>query len=210
MDAVSAPTSMIDSGLRDNVELIELGEAEGDAEIVTEAEAALKDAGRNRRREGARGAAGRRGRRQRHLPRDQRRRRRHRKLRLGEMLARMYVRWAEKHGYTVELQSESRRRRGGDQVGQLQDQRQERLWLAEVGIGRAPAGAHLALRQRGAAAHVLLLGLGLSGGRRQHRDRGARTRTSASTPTGRRARAASTSTRPTRRCGSPTSRPGSW
>ena len=33
---------MIESGLKDNVELIEMGEAEGDAEIVAEAEAALK------------------------------------------------------------------------------------------------------------------------------------------------------------------------
>ncbi len=38
MDAVST-YKLIDSGLRDNVELIELGEAEGDAEIVAEAEA---------------------------------------------------------------------------------------------------------------------------------------------------------------------------
>ena len=41
LDAVST-YRMIDSGLRDNVELIELGEAEGDQEIVTEAEAALR------------------------------------------------------------------------------------------------------------------------------------------------------------------------
>ncbi|NCM96216.1 MAG: peptide chain release factor 2, partial [Rhodobacterales bacterium] len=34
---------LIDTGLRDNVELIELGEAEGDSGIVTEAEAALRD-----------------------------------------------------------------------------------------------------------------------------------------------------------------------
>ena len=33
---------LIGNGLRDNVELIELGEAEGDEEIVSEAEAALK------------------------------------------------------------------------------------------------------------------------------------------------------------------------
>ena len=33
---------LIANGLRDNVELIEMGEAEGDAEIITEAEAALK------------------------------------------------------------------------------------------------------------------------------------------------------------------------
>ena len=41
MDAIAA-YKLIDGGLRDNVELIELGEAEGDAEVVTEAEAALK------------------------------------------------------------------------------------------------------------------------------------------------------------------------
>ena len=47
------------------------------------------------------------------------------------MLARMYVRWAEKHGYKVELHVRERRRRGGHQVGHLQDHRTQRLWLAE-------------------------------------------------------------------------------
>jgi peptide chain release factor 2 len=42
MDAV-ATYKQIDAGLKDNVELIELGEAEGDTEIVTEAEAALTE-----------------------------------------------------------------------------------------------------------------------------------------------------------------------
>tara|TARA_R110002095_G_scaffold87101_1_gene75842 strand:+ start:268 stop:783 length:516 start_codon:yes stop_codon:yes gene_type:complete len=42
MDALSTYT-MIDSGLRDNVGLIELGEAEGDTEIVADAEASLKE-----------------------------------------------------------------------------------------------------------------------------------------------------------------------
>ena len=42
LDAVST-YRMIDSGVNDNVELIELGEAEGDAEIIAEAEAALRD-----------------------------------------------------------------------------------------------------------------------------------------------------------------------
>ena len=41
LDALST-YKLISSGLKDNVELIELGEAEGDDEIVTEAEAALK------------------------------------------------------------------------------------------------------------------------------------------------------------------------
>ena len=40
------------------------------------------------------------------------------------MLLRMYTRWAEKRKMKVEIH------------------RPERLWLAEVGIGRAPAGAH--------------------------------------------------------------------
>ncbi len=42
LDAIST-FQLLDSGLRDNVELIEMGEAEGDAEIVAEAEAALGD-----------------------------------------------------------------------------------------------------------------------------------------------------------------------
>ena len=42
MDAV-AGYKLIAGGLKDNVELIELGEMEGDAEIVTEAEGALAD-----------------------------------------------------------------------------------------------------------------------------------------------------------------------
>ena len=41
LDALST-YKLISNGLSDNVELIELGEAEGDNEIVTEAEAALK------------------------------------------------------------------------------------------------------------------------------------------------------------------------
>ena len=41
MDAVGT-YRMIEAGLNDNLELIEMGEAEGDADIVTEAEAAIK------------------------------------------------------------------------------------------------------------------------------------------------------------------------
>ena len=47
MDAV-ATYRLIDSGLKDNVELIELGEMEGDQEIIAEAEAALRVAGHRR------------------------------------------------------------------------------------------------------------------------------------------------------------------
>lgn len=106
MDAVAA-YKLIDSGLKDNVELIELGEAEGDAEIVTEAERALTDLvkvaeekelealldgeadGNDTFLEINAGAGG------------------TESCDWASMLARMYVRWAEKRGFTVELQSES-------------------------------------------------------------------------------------------------------
>lgn len=104
---------LIDSGLNENVELIALGEAEGDAEIVTEAEAALKallevaaakeleallngEADSNDTfleiNAGAGGTES---------------------CDWASILARMYVRWAEKKGYKVELQSET----AGDEAG---------------------------------------------------------------------------------------------
>ncbi|MGX9854833.1 peptide chain release factor 2 [Limimaricola variabilis] len=96
----------ISQGLKDNVELIELGEMEGDEEVVAEAEAALKAL---RQTAGAKelealldgeadandtfleinaGAGGTEA------------------CDWAQMLQRMYVRWAEKHGYEVEMQSE--------------------------------------------------------------------------------------------------------
>ena len=98
---------LIDTGLRDNVELIELGEAEGDSGIVTEAEAALRDLvelARGKELEALldgeadhndtflevnAGAGG------------------TESCDCAAMLARMYVRWAEKKGYKVELQAMS-------------------------------------------------------------------------------------------------------
>jgi peptide chain release factor 2 len=106
LDAVNA-YRLIDGSLRDNVELIEMGEAEGDAEIVTEAETALAELVRtaeakeleallNGEADGNdtfleinAGAGG------------------TESCDWASMLARMYVRWAEKRGFTVELQSES-------------------------------------------------------------------------------------------------------
>ncbi len=95
----------ISQALEENVELIELGEAEGDAEVVTEAEEALaklvKTAaekelealldgeadGNDTFLEINAGAGG------------------TESCDWASMLARMYVRWAEKRGYEVELQS---------------------------------------------------------------------------------------------------------
>ncbi len=112
LDALST-YGLISSGLKDNVELIELGEAEGDAEIVTEAEAALRalvdlagakeleallngeaDANDTFLEINA-GAGG------------------TESCDWASMLARMYYRWAEAKGYKVELQSET----AGDETG---------------------------------------------------------------------------------------------
>ena len=103
----------IESGLRDNVELIELGEMEGDAEIVADAEQSLTELGEfSAQKElealldgeadgndtfleinaGAGGTES---------------------CDWASMLARMYVRWAEKKGYKVELQAES----AGEEAG---------------------------------------------------------------------------------------------
>ncbi len=103
----------IQQELSDNAELIDLGEMEDDAEVVREAEEALK---RLQKRAAAKeleallngeadandtfleinaGAGG------------------TESCDWANMLARMYVRWAEKRGYTVELQSEQ----SGDEAG---------------------------------------------------------------------------------------------
>ncbi len=103
----------IKTELQDNIDLIELGEMEDDAEVVGEAEAALTklavtaaqkelealldgeaDAN-NTFLEINSGAGG------------------TESCDWASMLARMYVRWAEKKGYTVELQSES----AGEEAG---------------------------------------------------------------------------------------------
>ena len=105
VDAMQTYTG-IRQELEDNIELIEMGEAEGDADVVAEAETALKAlAGRAAQKElealldgeadandsfleihaGAGGTEA---------------------CDWAQMLQRMYVRWAEKKGYKVELQSE--------------------------------------------------------------------------------------------------------
>ena len=64
------------------------------------------------------------------------------------MLMRMYTRWAEKHGYKVQLLDENPRRAGRHQVGHAAGQRPQRLWLAEDRGRRAPAGAHQPVRRQ--------------------------------------------------------------
>lgn len=112
VDAMDTYTS-IKQDMSDNVEMIELGEMEDDAEVITDAEEALKTlAIKAAQKElealldgeadsndtfleinaGAGGTES---------------------CDWASMLARMYVRWAEKKGYKVELQSES----SGDEAG---------------------------------------------------------------------------------------------
>ena len=105
MDAVNG-YKLIDNGLNDNIELIELGEAEGEEALVEEAEAALKvlvetaaqkelEALLNGEADGNdtfleinAGAGG------------------TESQDWAEMLARMFTRWAERRGFTVEMLSE--------------------------------------------------------------------------------------------------------
>jgi len=112
VDAIDGYKGMAQE-MSDNVELIELGEMEEDAEVVAEAEAALKaleekaaaaelEALLNGEADGNdtfleinAGAGG------------------TESCDWASMLARMYVRWAEAHGYDVELLSES----PGDEAG---------------------------------------------------------------------------------------------
>ncbi len=112
IDAIGS-YKLIDTGLKDNVELIEMGEAEGDDEIVTEAETALAAllttaAGKELEAllngeadandtflEVNAGAGG------------------TESCDWALMLARMYTRWAEAKGYQVELLSEM----PGDEAG---------------------------------------------------------------------------------------------
>ena len=112
VDALDTHNS-IQQDLSDNIELIELGEMEEDAEVVTDAETALKTLQKRAASKelealldgeadandtfleinaGAGGTES---------------------CDWASILARMYVRWAEKRGYNVELQSES----SGDEAG---------------------------------------------------------------------------------------------
>ncbi len=112
VDAIETYES-IKTDLNDNIELIELGEMEEDEEVVTDAEEAIKKLqtkaakkelealldgeadGNDTFLEINSGAGG------------------TESCDWASMLARMYVRWAEKKGYTVELQSET----AGEEAG---------------------------------------------------------------------------------------------
>ena len=112
IDALSAHDS-IKQELSDNLELIEMGEAEGDGEIIAEAETALKTL-KERAAEKELEAL---------LDGEADANDTYLEINAGAggtescdwaaMLARMYVRWAEKRGYKVELTAES----AGEEAG---------------------------------------------------------------------------------------------
>ena len=158
-EAVSA-VKAIEQERDDTVELMELAEAEGDAALVDDgvralselAERAEKDKiaallageadGNNTYVEVNAGAGG------------------TESQDWAGMLQRMYARWAERHGYRVELvdyhageqagidmhrRPDQGRRAGRHQVGDAADQGRECLWLRQDRERRTPARAHQSL-----------------------------------------------------------------
>ena len=191
----------VERELEDNVEMIELGEAENDEGVVVEAETALKALKKEvARRELEALLSGEADRFDSYL-----------EVHAGAggtesqdwaaMLLRMYTRWAEKHGFKVEYLEETQGEEAGIKSATIQISGPQCLWLAEDRSRRAPPGADLAVRFQRAAAHLVFVGRDLSGGRQQHQDRHRRSPTFAPTPCARAAPAASTSTRPNPRCG---------
>ncbi len=92
------------------------------------------------------------------------------------MLMRMYIRWAEAHGYKVEWVEETEGEGAGLKSATVTDQGPQRLWLAQEREWRASAGAHLAVRLQCAPPHLVCQRCRLSGNRRPHQDRHQRER----------------------------------
>ncbi len=70
----------------------------------------------------------------------------------AEMLLRMYVRWAEQHGYKVEWLEESAGEGAGIKSATVRISRRRRLWLAEDRIAASTAwcASRRTIRRRGA------------------------------------------------------------
>ena len=128
----------------------------------------------------------------------------------AEMLLRMYLRWAERRGYGVEIMDVQEGDEAGLRSVTVTRLRRLRLRLPEGRGGRAPAGAHLALRLAGAPAHRLRERLGLPRARRRDRGRDRRERPARRhLPRGRRRRPAREQDR-LRRAHHPPAHAASW
>ena len=124
------------------------------------------------------------------------------------MVLRMMMRWAERRGFEVELLEASPGEEAGIKSATFRAAGENAygLYSAEKGVHRLVRLSPVRLGQP--APDVLRRRRGLARGRGGRRASRSTTTTCRSTPTARRAPAASTSTRPTRRCGSRTSRRG--
>ena len=71
------------------------------------------------------------------------------------MLMRMYTRWAERHGYEVEMVDELRNEEAGIRSATLAHRRRLRLWLPAERDRRASAGAHQPVRLQRPPADVV-------------------------------------------------------
>ena len=190
----------IEQELDDKHQLIELGEAEKDQAVVTDAENALRRLKADVARRETRGAAVRRGRSQRQLSGSPCRRRRHREPGLGQHAA------AHVHALGREARLQGRVH-GGDARARrpASSRRPSRSRAATPMAGSRPrGGVHRLVRIspyqfQCAPPHLVREHRGLSGDRRQHQDRHPGGRTSASTACARAGQGASTSTRPSRR-----------
>ena len=154
----------LEAEVSDALELIELAEADGDAAMAAEAMASLRAAA------------------------DEAKRREIESLLSGEadandcyielnsgaggteaqdwaeMLMRMYMRWAEQHGYKVQLIEESEGEQAGIKSATLQIIGAECVWVVED-RGRGPSpGAYQPVRCQRSAADQFCLGVGLPGG----------------------------------------------
>ncbi len=127
----------------------------------------------------------------------------------GDLL-RMYTRFAERNRWQVEMVSESPSELGGYKEVIVRIVGARRLFQAQVRIGRPPRAARAGHRNPGPHPHLGLHGGGDAGSRRSRATSTSIRPICASTPSAPPAPAASTSTRPIRRCASPTCRPASW
>lgn len=160
----------IETTLKDNIELIQLGEEEGDDGIVREAEAGLEKLRVSAEKKqlesllsgeadgndaflnvnaGAGGTEA---------------------QDWGEMLLRMYMRWAERRGYKVSLLERSDGEEAGIKSATIRISGDQVYgWLkTETGVHRL---VRISFRSRRKAPHKLCLRVGLAGSGRQHRDR---------------------------------------
>ena len=125
----------------------------------------------------------------------------------AEILLRMYLRWAERRGFDVEMAEASPGEEAGLKSATFiaRGENAYGLFAAERGVHRLVRISPFDSSGRRHTSFAQVDVGPLVEGERRHRDR--RRPTCGSTPTAPPGPAASTSTRPTRRCGSPTCRP---